>query len=90
VPVSLAEGVERLTGIRVEVGVEIKKLTYSVTRHRVVLHVHRAEALSLCPRPGAGMADARWVGAAELAKLPVGSATRRLATWVSQLLSEPS
>ena len=56
--VSLAEGVERLTGIFVRTRPQIKTLTYTVTRHRVVLRVHLAHAISGRLRPGPGMVDA--------------------------------
>ncbi len=88
IAVSLAEGVERLTGIRVWVGPEIKTLTYAVTRHRVVLRVHSAQACSGSLQPGPGLADARWATSADLAELPLGSAARRLAAWVHQHFQE--
>jgi len=88
--VSLSEGVQRLTGIRVRVGPEIKTLTYAVTRHRVVLRVHLAQARSGSLQPGPGLVDARWVATAELAKLPLGSAARRLAAWIHQHFQELS
>ena len=58
-PVSLAEGIERLTGIRARIGPEVKRLNYSVTKHRVELRVHLGEGLSADPRPGPGLSDAR-------------------------------
>ena len=82
--VSLSQGVERLTGIRVRIGPEIKTLTYAVTRHRVVLRVHLAHAYSGSLQPGPGLLDARWVATSELAELPLGSAARKLAAWVHQ------
>jgi len=88
--VSLSEGVERLTGIRVRVGPEIKTLTYAVTRHRVVLRVHLAQACSGSLQPGPGLVDARWVATSELAELPLGSAARRLAAWIHQHFQELS
>ncbi len=87
-PVSLAEGVARLTGIRVRIGSEIKTLIYSVTRHRVVLRAYRAQSCSGRLRPGPGMADARWVTPELLAELPLGSAARKLAAWVHQHFQE--
>jgi A/G-specific adenine glycosylase len=82
--VSLAEGIKRLTGIRAAVGPEIKTLTYSVTKHRVCLSVHRARALSGKLKPGAGFREALWATNSELADLPLGSVARRLATWIGQ------
>jgi A/G-specific adenine glycosylase len=86
--VSLSEGVERLTGIRVRTGPEIKRLTYAVTRHRVVLRVHVAHACSGSLKPGPGLVDVRWVATSELAELPLGSAARRLAAWIPQHFEE--
>ena len=86
--VSLSEGVERLTGISVRTGPEIKTLTYAVTRHRVVLKVHLAHARSGSLRPGPGLVDVRRVGTTDLAELPLGSAARRLAAWIHQHFQE--
>ena len=59
-PVDLAEGIERLTGIRARVGPEVRSLTYAVTKHRVSLRVHLAEAVSGKLKPGPGLSDARF------------------------------
>jgi A/G-specific adenine glycosylase len=83
-PVSLAEGVERLTGIRAEIGPEVKRLNYTVTRHRVELRVHLGEGVSGEPRPGPGLSDARWVPPSALQELTFGSASRRLVAWIDQ------
>jgi A/G-specific adenine glycosylase len=83
-PVGLAEGVERLTGIRARIGPEVKTMTHSVTRHRVELRVHLAEGLSGTPRPGPGLVEARWVHPSELCRLTFGSAARRLMKWLDQ------
>jgi A/G-specific adenine glycosylase len=88
--VGLSEGVELLTGIHVRTGPEIKRLTYVVTRHQVVLRVHLAKASSGSLRPGPGMVDARWITTSELSELPVSSATRRLAAWLDQHVQEPN
>ncbi len=76
-PVDLAEGVERLTGIRVRVGQTIKTLSYSVTNHRVKLIVHLANALSGTPTPGPGLVDARWVEPERLSDHTFSSVGRR-------------
>jgi A/G-specific adenine glycosylase len=81
-PVGLAEGVERLTGIRARIGPEVKRLNYSVTKHRVELRVHLGEALSDEPRPGPGLSEARWVHPSALSELTFGSAARRLLAWI--------
>ena len=83
-PVSLAEGVQRLTGIQIEPGPKLKTLTYAVTKHRVTLDVHLARALGGTLKPGPGLDHARWVSHAELAGLPRGSAARRLTVWLNQ------
>lgn len=83
-PVSLAEGVQRLTGIQVEPGAKLKTLTYGVTKHRVTLDVHLARALTGTLKPGPGLDHARWVSPAELAGLPLGWAARRLVAWINQ------
>ena len=82
--VSLAEGVKRLTGIRVEVGPELKTVTYSVTRHRVELRAHVARARSGTLKPGPGLTTAKWVEPAALPDLILGAAARRLAAWINQ------
>jgi A/G-specific adenine glycosylase len=82
--VDLAEGIARLTGIKVELGPEIKNLTYTVTKHRVSLRVHRARAISGEIQPGPGFRDARWASRSMLADLPLGSAARRLVNWINQ------
>jgi A/G-specific adenine glycosylase len=83
-PVGLAEGIERLTGIRAKIGPMVRTLTYSVTRHRVELRVHRAEGLSGRPRPGPGLVEVRWVAPSDLSTLTFGSAARRLIQWLDQ------
>jgi A/G-specific adenine glycosylase len=83
-PVSLGEGLKRLTGIRAQVGPEIKTLTYSVTKHRVKLRVHLADRSSGELQPGPDLCDARWALPSTLAELPFGSAGRRLAAWIGE------
>ena len=53
-PVNLAEGVRRLTGVRVTVGPILRTLRFSVTKHRVELEAHEAVGLSDRPEPGPG------------------------------------
>jgi len=80
----LAEGVKRLTGIRVEVGRELKKVTYSVTRHRVELRAHVARALSGTLKPGPCLTAANWIEPGALPDLTLGAAARRLAAWINR------
>ena len=77
-PVELAEGIRRLTGVRVEIGPPIATLRFSVTNHRVTLTAHRAQARSGTLQPGPGLIDARWVEPARLSDYTFGSAGRRL------------
>lgn len=77
--VDLAEGVRRLTGVRVRPGPASTTLRYGVTRHRVELAVHPAADLGGEPSPGPGMVEARWVAPADLDALTLGSASRRVA-----------
>ena len=83
---SLAHGVERLTGIRRRIGPEVKRLTYSVTKHRVELRAHVARGSSGELKPGPGFSEVRWIAPASLADagLPFGSAARRLLDWINR------
>ena len=85
-PVSLAHGVERLTGIRAQIGPEVKRLTYSVTKHRVELRAHLARGSSGELKPGPGFSDARWVlpSSVDSTGLSFGSAARRLLAWINR------
>jgi A/G-specific adenine glycosylase len=83
-PVDLAEGVKRLTGVRVRVGATIQTFTYGVTNHRVKLIVHKAKALSGTPAPGPGLIDARWAEPERLSDHTFSSVGRRLITWIDQ------
>jgi A/G-specific adenine glycosylase len=77
-PVDLAEGVKRLTGIRIGPAAPVKSINYSVTNHRVKLVAHMANARSGTLKPGPGLVDARWVEAARLHEYTFSSASRRL------------
>ncbi|QEH35403.1 putative A/G-specific adenine glycosylase YfhQ [Aquisphaera giovannonii] len=83
-PVDLEEGVRRLTGVRVRVGPEVRALSYGVTKHKVLLRVHPAKAVSGSPRPGPGLSDARWIPPAELPTLTLGAPARKLARWIAE------
>jgi A/G-specific adenine glycosylase len=84
VKVDLAEAVRRFTGIASAVGPPVKTIAYSVTRHRVKLIVHLAQALSGTPKPGPGLVDVRWIEPARLGELTFSSAGRRLSAWINQ------
>ncbi|WP_165064974.1 A/G-specific adenine glycosylase [Paludisphaera rhizosphaerae] len=79
-PVELADGVERLTGVRVQVGDLVKSLNYGVTRYRVRLDAfagRRAKGKSEVA-PGPGMSEVSWVKADSLHALTFSAASRRL------------
>jgi A/G-specific adenine glycosylase len=80
--VALELGIERATGVRAELGPEIRTLNYSVTRHRVTLRVHLARRLGGALRPGPEFSEARWVPASELGSLALNSPARKLAAWI--------
>lgn len=83
-PVALAEGVRRLSGISASVAPAATRLTYGVTKHRVILAVHPGRYLEGNPSPGPGLIEAAWASPAELAGLTMGSATRRVAAWFAK------
>ena len=80
-PVDLTEGVRRLTGVKIQLGHLAHCLRYSVTKHRVRLDAYLAIGLSEPLRPGPGLDNATWASPESLASYPLGSASRRLATW---------
>jgi A/G-specific adenine glycosylase len=82
--ISLEDGVTQSTGIRAEVGPELKTISYSVTKHRVTLRVHLARKLGGEIRPGPGFMSARWVATRELGALTLSSPARKLADWIIQ------
>jgi A/G-specific adenine glycosylase len=82
-PVDLAEGVKRLTGVVIRPGPPMKTVLYSVTKHRVKLIAHLAEARATTPIPGPGLIDARWVDTAALGQYTFSSPSRRLIAWIN-------
>lgn len=74
----LAEGVRRLTGVRVEVGPLVETVRYGVTRHKVTMRAHAARGLDESTSPGEGLIEAAWLEPSELAARPFGAASRRL------------
>jgi A/G-specific adenine glycosylase len=88
--VDLAEGVHRLTGVRVQIGPLAQTVRYSVTRHRVQLDAYRAIGLTEELSPGPGLAQAAWVSAEVLTSYPFGSAGRRLASGLARRLEDGS
>ncbi len=82
VPVALAEGVRRLTGVSARVGPVATTVKFGVTKHRVTLDVHLARKMEGEPRPGPGMIESRWATFAELEDVTRSSATRRVLAWL--------
>jgi A/G-specific adenine glycosylase len=78
-PSALADGFAQATGLKVDVGPEWKRFKYSVTKHRVTLHVHQAGNPHGILVPGPGLDDVRWVDAEAIANLPVTAPARRIA-----------
>lgn len=85
-PVALAEGVRRLTGVRARVGPSVRTVRFGVTKHRVELVAHSAQAPGGDPVPGPGLIDARWEPLDALDALPFGTAGRNLRTWIKEKL----
>jgi A/G-specific adenine glycosylase len=85
--VDLAEGVRLLTGARIRVGAELRRVRFSVTKHRVTLAAFAARPDGGQLAPGPGLAEVTWAATGALADLPFGSAQRKLASWLSSLLS---
>lgn len=83
-PVTLPEGVRRLTGIAASVGLAATTVKFGVTRHRVTLDVHLGRRLGGTPAPGPGLAEARWASLEELEGLTRGAATRRVLAWLAK------
>ncbi len=81
----LRESIRRVTGITARVGPPVKTIAYSVTKHRVKMIVHLAEALSGDALPGPGLVDARWVEPERLGDYTFSSAGRRLIAWFSEV-----
>lgn len=82
--VELAEGVQRLTGVSVQVGELLKAVRFGVTTHRVQLTAHASTDLGGEPSPGPGLVEAGWWTREAIEALTLGSASRRLARWASQ------
>lgn len=88
--VDLADGVERLTGVRVEVAAQVRSITYGVTRYRVRLDAYAATVGGgrgrRKPLPGKGLSEAAWVDPASFGELTLAAAGRRL---VAAITDEP-
>jgi len=83
---ALAEGFERLTGVRAELGPAATSIRFGVTTHRVALDVHRGDWLEGEAKVRPGWVEAAWVAARSLGDYTLGSATRRIVAW---LLANP-
>ena len=81
---SLADAVLRLTGVHVEAGQVAKTLRYSVTKHRVELTAHFAKDCGSEIIPYPGIQDVKFVDSVCLSDMAMGSATRKLAKFVTE------
>lgn len=86
-PVDLTEGVRRLTGVNIRLGPLAHSLRYPVTKHRVRLDAYHAAGMSERSEPGPGLVTSAWEWPESLANYPLGSASRRLATWLVKHLA---
>jgi A/G-specific adenine glycosylase len=84
-PVDLEEGVQRLTGIRIDAGPVIHVLHYTVTRHRVRLEVHEATARSDSGSlmPSSRVREASWEPLDALVERSFSSSGRKLLGWLA-------
>ncbi len=82
--ISLAQGIEYLTGVSARIGKPIHTLRYSVTHHRVKVFVHIGEWQSGRLHHGPNLIDARWVEPKLLAQYTFSAAGRRLSDWIDQ------
>ncbi len=79
----LQEPIKRMTGIMARIGPPSKTIAYSVTKHRVKLIVHLAQARSGDLRAGPGFLGARWVEPGRLGEYTFSSPNRRLIGWIA-------
>ncbi len=84
---ALAEGFERLTGVRASLRPVATSIRFGVTTHRVTLDVHRGDWIEGEATVRPDWVDAAWVPARSLGDYTLGSATRRIVAW---LLANPA
>jgi A/G-specific adenine glycosylase len=82
--ISLARGIEYLTGVSARIGKPVHTLRYIVTRHRVKVFVHIGEWQTGRLHHGPNLIDARWVEPRLLAQYTFSAAGRRLSDWINQ------
>jgi len=81
-PVTLEEGVERLTGVQVRISGQVTSVAFGVTRYKVKLEAHAATTVgrpTSGPIPGPGLSEVRWVAPENFKDLTLSSAGRKLA-----------
>jgi A/G-specific adenine glycosylase len=83
-PVELAEGVRRLTSVRIRLSSETTTVRFGVTKHKVTLVAQVAEGLDEATSPGPGLVEACWVATDRLDELTASSAVRKLMAWVRE------
>jgi A/G-specific adenine glycosylase len=81
VPVDLAEGVARITGVQIADDGVAYTVKFGVTKHRVTLAAHHATDLGGLEIPSTGYIEARFVSSDEMAGLVMGSGVRKVARW---------
>ena len=79
----MIDNLRGLTGVVVRLGEHLRTIRHSVTRYRITLDCYAAEYVSSDGRPPQGI-KIRWFRPAELARLPLTSSGRRLASLVGQ------
>ena len=72
-----------LTGVALEIGPEIHKIRYGVTKHKVTLQALQARCVGGSPAPGPGLSSVDWLAPEALEALPRSAATRRLSSWAA-------
>jgi A/G-specific adenine glycosylase len=77
----LAGAFRRLTGLDLELGEVETTVRFGVTRYRVALEVRRARAVSGNVCAEEGYVDLTWATPAEVERLTMGAAQRRVARW---------
>ena len=79
-----AEFLERLTGVRADVGPVLTAIKYGVTTHRVTMEARLAEWVEGDPEPREGFVDASWESLETVNRLTLSSASRQLVAWLAE------
>jgi len=84
----IAQGVSRLTGVRVQIGKRLATLEHTVTRFRITLECHEARYVGDSAANGNGRSakpgtDLRWVLPRSLSRYPLSVTGRRIARMIA-------